>query len=241
MALMPKRVKYRKSQKGRVRGNATRGNYVAFGEFGLQILESGKISAQTIEAGRVVASQAVKGGGKLYIRIFPHKSVTAIPAETRMGKGKGEVEYWAAVVKPGHDPLRGHRRERGGRPRGVRPSRPQDARPLPVRHPPAHGLNANYTVSARPRHWERANENGFKDYVMSKPAELREQTDEQLDLLLREVQHNLFRLRLQSETERLEAPSEIVKAKREVARIKTILRQREIERERNVLAASATR
>jgi large subunit ribosomal protein L16 len=101
MALMPKRVKYRKSQKGRVKGNATRGNYVAFGEYGLQALESGKISAQTIEAGRVVASQAVKGGGKVFIRIFPQKSVTAIPAETRMGKGKGEVEFWAAVVKPG--------------------------------------------------------------------------------------------------------------------------------------------
>jgi large subunit ribosomal protein L16 len=101
MALMPKRVKYRKSQKGRVRGNATRGNYVAFGDYGLQTLEAGKISAQTIEAGRVVGSQAVKGGGKLYIRIFPHKSVTSIPAETRMGKGKGEVEFWAAVVKPG--------------------------------------------------------------------------------------------------------------------------------------------
>jgi large subunit ribosomal protein L16 len=99
--MMPKRVKYRKSQKGRVRGNATRGNYVAFGEFGLQSLEAGRISAQTIEAGRVVASQSVKGGGKVYIRIFPHKSVTAIPAETRMGKGKGEVEFWAAIVKPG--------------------------------------------------------------------------------------------------------------------------------------------
>src|ERR1700749_4211142 len=101
MALMPKRVKYRKSQKGRVKGNATRGNYVAFGDYGIQTLEAGKISPQTIEAGRFVASQAVKGGGKLYIRIFPHKSVTAIPAETRMGKGKGEVEFWAAIVKPG--------------------------------------------------------------------------------------------------------------------------------------------
>ena len=101
MPMMPKRVKFRKSQKGRVKGNATRGNYVAFGDYGLQSLEPGRISAETIEAGRVVASQAVKGGGKLYIRIFPHKSVTSIPAETRMGKGKGEVEYWAAVVKPG--------------------------------------------------------------------------------------------------------------------------------------------
>src|SRR5580698_5890919 len=101
MALMPKRVKYRKSQKGRVKGNATRGNYVSFGEYGLQALEPGRITAQTIEAGRVVASQAVKGGGKVFIRIFPQKSVTAIPAETRMGKGKGEVEFWCAVVKPG--------------------------------------------------------------------------------------------------------------------------------------------
>src|SRR5580704_16561106 len=101
MPLMPKRVKYRKSQKGRVKGNATRGNYVSFGEYGIQSLEPGRISAQTIEAGRIVASQAIKGGGKLYIRIFPQKSVTAIPAETRMGKGKGEVEYWAAIVKPG--------------------------------------------------------------------------------------------------------------------------------------------
>jgi large subunit ribosomal protein L16 len=101
MAMMPKRVKYRKSQKGRVKGNATRGNYVAFGDFGIQSLEPGRISAATIEAGRIVASQSVKAGGKLYIRIFPHKSITSIPAETRMGKGKGEVEYWAAIVKPG--------------------------------------------------------------------------------------------------------------------------------------------
>src|ERR1700753_4222031 len=98
---MPKRVKYRKSQKGRVKGNATRGNYVAFGEYGLQSLEPGRISSQTIEAGRVVASQAVKGGGKVYIRIFPPQSVTATPAETRRGRGKGGVEFWAAVVKPG--------------------------------------------------------------------------------------------------------------------------------------------
>lgn len=101
MPMMPKRVKFRKSQKGRVRGNATRGNFVAFGDYGLQALEPGRISAEVLEAGRVVASQAVKGGGKLYIRVFPQKSVTSIPAETRMGKGKGEIEYWAAVVKPG--------------------------------------------------------------------------------------------------------------------------------------------
>lgn len=101
MAMMPKRVKFRKSQKGRVRGNATRGNYVAFGEFGLQSLDACRVSAEVLEAGRMVLSRAVRGGGKMYIRVFPQKSVTAIPAETRMGKGKGEIEFWAAVVKPG--------------------------------------------------------------------------------------------------------------------------------------------
>lgn len=101
MALMPKRVKHRKSQRGRIKGNATRGNRVIYGEFGLQAVEGGWISAQTIEAGRIAAQQYVRGEGKLYIRIFPDKSVTSIPLETRMGKGKGEPDYWAAVVKPG--------------------------------------------------------------------------------------------------------------------------------------------
>jgi large subunit ribosomal protein L16 len=98
---MPKRVKYRKSQRGKVKGNATRGNFVSFGEYGLQALEGGWLSAESIEAGRVAAMHAIRGEGRFYIRIFPHKSITAIPAETRMGKGKGEPEYWAAVIKPG--------------------------------------------------------------------------------------------------------------------------------------------
>ena len=101
MPLMPKRVKYRKSQRGKVKGNASRGNTVAFGDFGLQATEGGWLSAEAIEAGRITATHTVRGEGRLYIRVFPHKSVTAIPAETRMGKGKGEPEYWAAVVKPG--------------------------------------------------------------------------------------------------------------------------------------------
>jgi large subunit ribosomal protein L16 len=98
---MPKRVKYRKSQRGIVRGNATRGNSVTFGEYGLQALEGGWLSAEAIEAGRVTATHSIRGEGRLYIRVFPHKSITAIPAETRMGKGKGEPEYWAAVIRPG--------------------------------------------------------------------------------------------------------------------------------------------
>jgi len=98
---MPKRVKHRKIQRGRIKGDATRGNDVVFGDFGLQTLQGGWISAATIEAGRIAAQQYLRTEGKLYIRMFPHKSVTSIPLETRMGKGKGEPEYWAAVVKPG--------------------------------------------------------------------------------------------------------------------------------------------
>ena len=101
MALMPKRVKHRKSQRGRIKGNATRGNRVAFGDFGLQTVEGGWISAATIEAGRIAAQQYIRGEGRLYIRVFPHKSVSSTPLETRMGKGKGEPDFWAASVKPG--------------------------------------------------------------------------------------------------------------------------------------------
>ncbi|TWT33152.1 50S ribosomal protein L16 [Blastopirellula retiformator] len=101
MSRMPRRVKYRKSQRRRIRGNATRGNKVVLGEFGLQSTQAGYIKAATIEAGRIAAQQYVRGIGRLFIRMFPQKSVTSRPLETRMGKGKGEVDYWAAVVKPG--------------------------------------------------------------------------------------------------------------------------------------------
>jgi len=101
MALMPKRVKHRKSQRGRIKGNASRGNTVAFGDWGLQSLDPGHVKATTIEACRVAITQYIRGEGKVYIRIFPHKSVTARPLETRMGKGKGEPDHWVAVVKPG--------------------------------------------------------------------------------------------------------------------------------------------
>jgi large subunit ribosomal protein L16 len=98
---MPKRVKHRKIQRGRIKGEATRGNDVVFGDYGLQTLQGGWVSAATIEAGRIAAQQYLRSEGRLYIRMFPHKSITSIPLETRMGKGKGEPEYWAAVVKPG--------------------------------------------------------------------------------------------------------------------------------------------
>lgn len=101
MAQMPKRVKHRKIQRGRIKGNASRGNRVVFGDFGLQSLDAGWIKAQTIEAGRVAAQQYVRGEGRLYVRVFPHRSITSRPLETRMGKGKGEPEAWVATVRPG--------------------------------------------------------------------------------------------------------------------------------------------
>ncbi len=99
--LMPKRVKYRKAQRGRMRGKATRGSHVAFGDFGLKALEPGWITQRQIEAARVALTRMMKREGKVWIRIFPDKPVTKKPAETRMGKGKGAPEYWVAVVKPG--------------------------------------------------------------------------------------------------------------------------------------------
>ncbi|MBI3269612.1 MAG: 50S ribosomal protein L16 [Planctomycetes bacterium] len=101
MQLMPKRIKFRKSHRGKRKGEAQRGNTVAFGEFGLMALEDCWLAARQIEAGRVAASHHMGKEGKLYIRVFPHKPISAKPAETRMGKGKGEPEYYAAVIKPG--------------------------------------------------------------------------------------------------------------------------------------------
>ena len=99
--LAPRKVKYRKVQKGRRRGMANTGNYVAFGTFGLKAMEAGWITSRQIEAARISISRRVRKVGRMWIRIFPDKSITKKPAETRMGKGKGAPEYWVAVVKPG--------------------------------------------------------------------------------------------------------------------------------------------
>ena len=99
--LSPKKVKFRRPQKGKNRGLANKGNYVAFGSYGLKALEHGWITSRQIESSRIVISRSVRKTGRMWIRIFPHKSITKKPAETRMGKGKGTPEYWVAVVKPG--------------------------------------------------------------------------------------------------------------------------------------------
>ncbi|MEM8486024.1 MAG: 50S ribosomal protein L16 [Bacteroidota bacterium] len=99
--LMPKRTKYRRVQKGRIKGNATRGTRINFGDFGIKALEPGRITSRQIEAARIAMTRKMKRAGRVWIRIFPDKSITKKPAETRMGKGKGSPEYWVAVVKPG--------------------------------------------------------------------------------------------------------------------------------------------
>ena len=99
--LMPKRTKYRRVQKGRIKGNATRGTRINFGDFGIKALEPGRITSRQIEAARIAMTRRMKRVGRVWIRIFPDKSITKKPAETRMGKGKGSPEYWVAVVKPG--------------------------------------------------------------------------------------------------------------------------------------------
>ena len=99
--LLPKRVKYRRVQRGRMTGTASRGNTVTYGEFGLQALEPAWITSNQIEAARIAMPRYIKRGGKVWIKIFPDKPITAKPAETRMGSGKGSPEYWVAVVKPG--------------------------------------------------------------------------------------------------------------------------------------------
>ena len=101
MPQMPKRVKFRKQQRGKLRGFANRGNYVAYGDFGLQCLGIGWLTARQIEAGRIAATHFLRREGKVYVRVFPDKPISKKPLETRMGKGKAEPEYWVARVKPG--------------------------------------------------------------------------------------------------------------------------------------------
>jgi large subunit ribosomal protein L16 len=101
MSFMPKRVKFRKQQRGKMKGQATRGNYVAYGDYGLQSLQTHWLSARQIEAGRVAAQHFLRRQGVLYIRVFPDKPISKKPLETRMGTGKAPVDYWAACIKPG--------------------------------------------------------------------------------------------------------------------------------------------
>ena len=172
--LMPKRVKYRKAQRGRMKGKAQRGSTLAFGEFGLKALEPGWVTNRQIEAARVSLARSVKRGGKIFIRIFPDKPVTKKPAETRMGKGKGNPEFWVAVVKPGPHHVRDGGGGRGDGQGRVPPGRPEDRHQDQVRDPHAGALR-------------RA----------MKAAKWREMSDDELQQKAQELGEELFNLRFQ--------------------------------------------
>jgi large subunit ribosomal protein L16 len=198
--LAPKRIKFRKTFKGRTRGIATRGNTVAFGEFGLMSLDPGWITNRQIEASRVAMTREMKRGGKVWIRIFPDKPITKKPAETRMGKGKGNPEGWVAVVKPGRMMFEVE---------GI--SEPLARKALAL---------AAAKLPVKTRFVAR------QEGCAMETSELREMSVDDLRGKLGELVEEQFRLRFRSATESIGNPMRFRALRRDIARIKTVLRQR---------------
>ena len=205
--LMPRKVKHRKQQRGRLSGTAKGGTTVTFGEFGIQALEPGWITARQIEAARIAMTRHVRRGGKVWIRIFPDKPVTQKPAETRMGSGKGNPEHWVAVVKPG-----GRQRGAGSLSHGTR-------------HP-----------EAAHKGQDRGPVRGGRG-LMTTAADFRQMDPDELRSRLGETKQELFNLRFQLVTGQLDNSERLGQLRRDVARILTVLREREIE-EAEALEAS---
>jgi large subunit ribosomal protein L16 len=206
MALAPARTKYRKSQKGSRAGNAKRGNTLAFGEFGLQSLTRGPMTGQQIEAARVTISRHLKRKGKLWIRVFPHKPVTKKPAEVRMGQGKGPVEFYVAVIKPGAVLF-----ELAGIPARVAkeafPRRRQAPVPLPLH---------------RPRGRRRLN----RPLPAMTSKEIRDLSPAEITTKIREIRESLLQSRLRKQTGQVEKTHELRTLRKDIARLETILRQK---------------
>ena len=198
--LMPAKVKYRKQQRGRMRGNAFRGGTLTFGEFGLQALEPGWLSSRQIEAGRITITRHMKRKGKLWIRTFPWKSVTKKPTEVRMGKGKGDPEFWVDVIRPGKILFELEGIDLGRGPRGHAPLRPQAAHQDAVHLPGSEG-------------------------AQMKIKELKELSADELKHREAELVDQLFKLRFQKSLGQLESPMKVKNIKRDIARIKTLLNQ----------------
>ena len=191
--LMPKRVKYRRVQRGRMKGKATRGNVVTYGEFGLQAQEPCWITSNQIEAARIAMTRYTKRGGQVWIKIFPDKPVTAKPAETRMGSGKGSPEYWVAVVKPGRVMFEIA---------GVCPARRRSS----ARRIPRQAVNE------------------------MKANEIRSMSETELNAKLAELKKDLFMLRMQHATNHLDNPTRISATRRDIARVLTVIREKQLGR-----------
>ena len=206
--LMPRKVKHRKVQRGRLTGQAKGGTVVTFGEYGIQALEPGWITARQIEAARIAMTRHVRRGGKVWIRIFPDKPVTAKPAETRMGSGKGNPEFWVAVVKPGRILF-----ELGG----VNETLSRAALDRAIQKLP---IKARIVAAGPP---------GGGGGRLTKMKDLRELNLEELDQKLVESKHELFNLRFQLATGKQDNSARLGQVRRDIARVATLLREREIE------------
>ena len=208
--LMPKRVKHRKVQRGRMRGKATRGNFIAYGDFGLQATECGWITSNQIESARIAINRYVKRGGKLWIKIFPDKPVTEKPAETRMGSGKGSLEYWVAVVKPGRVLFEIA---------GVTEEAAREAMRL-----------ASHKLPVKTKFVSRKDfeEMGGEVMKANELKELRQSNPQDLQVKMSDLKAELFNFRFQLATGQLENPMRIKEVKKSIAQIKTILREEEI-------------
>ena len=202
--LMPKKVKYRKQQRGRMRGKAWRGSDVSFGDFGLRALEPCWLTSRQIEAARVAMTRFIKRGGKIWVRVFPDKPITKKPQETRMGKGKGAPDEWVCVVRPGRIlfEMEGVTPDRGARSaeaRGVEAAHPHE-----VRDPVRRG-----------------------EGVMMDVAELRDLSVDDLEARARELEDQLFRMRIQQSLGQLDAPLKLRFTRRDLARIKTVITEKQ--------------
>ncbi len=197
--LLPKRTKYRKPHRGRRTGLAKGGTRVQFGEYGLKAMEQGWVTNRQIEAARIAMTRKIKRGGKVWINIFPDKAVTAKPAETRMGSGKGSPEHWVAVVKPGRVMF-----ELAGVPEPLaREAIRLAAMKLPVR--------SKFVT---------------REVISLRASEIRELTDDELERRLGEARQELFNLRFQHATGALENPAALHRAKRDIARLLTLAHER---------------
>ncbi len=199
--LLPSRTKYRKVHKGRVRGVASRGNSVSFGEFGIQSLSRGRMTSNQIEAARVAINRHLKRKGKVWIRVFPHKPVTKKPAETRQGKGKGPVDHWVAVIKPGHVlfEIAGCSLTLAREALGLADAKlPFAAVSLPVKHP------TNFQM---------------------KMSEIKDLSLPELNKKLRELGEDLLKLQVRKQTGQVERPHVIKQIRRDRARILTKVNQ----------------
>ena len=202
---MPKKVKYRKQQRGRMAGKAWRGSDVSFGDYGLKALEPCWLTDRQIEAARVAMTRFIKRGGKIWVRVFPDKPITKKPQETRMGKGKGAPEEWVAVVRPGQILFEMEGVTEAEAREAMKLAARQAVDPDEVRDPLRRGED-----------------------VMKSAQDLRELNDDDLRDRERDLDDQLFRLRIQKSMGQLDAPLKIRDLRRDLARVKTVLRERSL-------------